>query len=283
MPDTSTEKTLVMPAVDKSEALLASCRRCGRAFGIGGLTRSPSNRDFCADCARMERSELTVAKQDNSNWIQLAREQSIPLWEQQPEESAAEFELWETFRDLWPGTRPTITKVSQIANVHISSVQRVFDKWTWTARLQSWIREVNADRRSELRESRRKMVEDHIALGEKMREKMLKAVEALDPEDVTPSELVSLLKETQRLEQTGRDSLEALEAEVASDIGDMPEGLFVEDGMAEERANSKGLTIEDMTEIVDILAHAGVMQVNGAKVGVRQTTTTEVVTTNDEF
>lgn len=263
-------------SLQRSGLLLPSCRRCGRPFDIGGVTRSPDNRDFCIKCARKERTELVASKENNSGWMQLAMEACIPLWEQQPNESSDEYELWCSYRDLWPEVRPTITKVASASNVSVQVVQKAFNRWTWTARLQAWIREVNADRVAELRASRRQMVADHISLGEKMRAKMLVAVDNLDPEDVTPSELVALLKETQRLEQTSRESLDALEAETASDIDNMPEGLFAS-ADSESRGNSRGLTNEGISEVVNILQAAGVLQVSGAKVGVRQTSTTEVV------
>lgn len=263
-------------SLQRSSLLLPTCRRCGRPFDIGGVTRSPESRDFCVTCAQKERKELVATKEDNSGWMQLAMEACIPLWERQPNESSDEYELWCSYRDLWPEVRPTITKVASASEVSIQTVQKTFNKWTWTARLQAWIREVNADRVAELRASRRQMVADHISLGEKMRAKMLVAVDNLDPEDVTPSELVALLKETQRLEQTSRESLDALEAETANDIDNMPDGLFASaDG--EDHGNSHGLTNEGISEVVNILQAAGVLQVNGAKVGVRQTSTTEVV------
>ena len=111
---------------------------------------------------------------------------------------------------------------------------------------------------------------------------MVKAVDALDPEDLTPNELVALLKETQRLEQTGRDALDAVERDTAMDIDNMPRSVTgQQDDQVHE--NSKGLSVDDMAEVVGILQQAGVLQVNGARVGVRQTTTTEVVATTDEL
>lgn len=215
----------------------------------------------------------------NKNWVTVAEEAGIPLWEQQPNETVDEFDMWTAYRDLWPTVRPTITKVAQALGVTTNRVLRASRKWTWAARLQAWIREVNAERTAELRQARRKMVEDQIAIGERLRGKMLKAVENLDEYDVTPGELVQLLKVTQSFEDTARESLDAVERETATDVDSTD--LFVPDDQAAQPSNSRGISAEDAAEVVKILQTAGVLSMPGTKVGVRQTTTTEVVAENE--
>lgn len=215
----------------------------------------------------------------NKNWVAVAEEAGIPLWDQQPNETVDEFDMWTTYRDLWPTVRPTVTKVAQALGVTTNKVMKASRKWTWAARLQAWIREVNAEHTAELRQARRKMVEDQIAIGEKLRSKMLKAVENLDEYDVTPGELVQLLKVTQSFEDTARESLDAVERETAADV-DSTE-LFVPEDQAELQSNSRGISAEDAAEVVKILQTAGVLSMPGTKVGVRQTTTTEVVAENE--
>ena len=261
--------------------IVETCRSCGQAFGVK-VKRSNTDRDYCVKCAAAARQEGAITQRDNSHWLDQAIELGIPPWEQQPGESNEEYELWECYRALWPEVRPTVTRVAKDLKVNTSKVQRVATKWTWPARLQSWVREVNADRTAELRAAKRRMVEAHITLGEKLRTKMITAVNLLDPEDLTPNELVALLKETQQLEQTSREALDAVERDTATDIDNMPTGVM---GQTDEqvRENSKGLSVDDMAEVVGILQQAGVLQVNGARVGVRQTTTTEVVAATDEL
>ena len=214
----------------------------------------------------------------NKNWVAVAEEAGIPLWEQQPNETVDEFDMWTTYRDLWPTVRPTITKVAQALSVSPNKVMKASRKWTWAARLQAWIREVNAEHTAELRQARRKMVEDQIAIGEKLRSKMLKAVENLDEYDVTPGELVQLLKVTQSFEDTARESLDAVERETAADVDSTD--LFVPEEQIEQ-GNSRGISAEDAAEVVKILQTAGVLSMPGTKVGVRQTTTMEVVAENE--
>lgn len=227
-----------------------------------------------------KQAEALSCREDlNKNWVVVAEEAGIPLWEQQPNETVDEFDMWTTYRDLWPTVRPTITKVAQALGVSPNKVMKASRKWTWAARLQAWIREVNAERTAELRQARRKMVEDQIAIGEKLRSKMLKAVENLDEYDVTPSELVQLLKVTQSFEDTARESLDAVERETAADVDSTD--LFVPEEQAEQQGNSRGISAEDAAEVVKILQTAGVLSMPGTKVGVRQTTTTEVVAENE--
>lgn len=270
--------------LQETKAIVETCPQCGRMFGVGGARRSPSMKGVCVDCARQQRSVTKLKKEANLGWMELAREQGIPLWEQQPDESVDEYDLWCTYRDLWPDVRPTVSKVASVLRCNVNQVQRAFTKWTWASRLQAWISEVNADRVSQLRAARRTMVDEHIALGESLRHKMTEAVKYLDPEDLTPNEFVALLKETQRFEATSRDALDSLEAATARDIDGMPDGLFVSrgsvdgsNGVGSQQGNAAGLSQSDAAEVVDILRAAGVLQVNGARVGIRQTTTTEVV------
>lgn len=247
--------------------VLDCCEKCGRTFGVD-CSRSNTNRAVCKDCAKSVRQEIQATKRENENWLEFAIEEGIPLWEQQPEESNAEFDLWQSYMQLWPEVRPTVSKVANIAKVPVSTVQRAYNKWTWSARLQAWIREVTAERTSEIRTARRQMVDDHITMGKIMREKAMLAIEAFDPYDVTPNELVSILKETQRLESSARDMLDDVERATAADIDssfspvDAPAGLFVDGAPTEALpgASNAGLNEAGLLEVVDILAKAGVLK-----------------------
>lgn len=251
--------------------VLDTCRSCGKTFGVD-CERSNSLREYCTTCAPTARKLARGDKRGNEGWIEAAQEQGIPLWEQQPGESNDEYALWLAYRDLWPDVRPTVSKVAKLMDVSAGTVQSVHQRWTWGARLQSWIREVTAERTADMRRAKQAMVEDHIKLGEAMREKMLIAVQSLDPYDVTPSELVSLLKETQRLESTGREMLEDIDAATAADVDawspvDAPTGLF-EDGPGQSAAlpgKAAGLNEAGMLEVVNILAKAGVLKGVGLK------------------
>jgi len=254
--------------------VLDTCKRCGQP--LDGV-RSNANRDYCRDCAAAARAE--AKKDEPGAWLQLAREQGIPVWEQQPGESNEEYEMWVAYRDLWPGVRPTVARVAAALQRRTQTVQRVCDKWTWAARLQGWIREVTAERQAEIRQAKRAMVEEHISMGETLRRKAAEAIEYFDPADVTPSELVSLLKEVQRLETTSRDMLDDVERATAADVEawqpvDAPAGLFVDTpalgGSSLELPGAQpqqSMSQKDMLEVVDILAKSGYLKM----VGVQQT------------
>ena len=258
---------------------LEKCKSCGKTFDIE-VKRSNANREYCADCAPAARKEARLAKRDN-DWIEQAREQGIPLWEQQPGESNEEYELWTTYRDLWPDERPTVTKVSRLSAVGVGTVQRAYNTWTWAARLQSWIREVTAEQTASLRRAKREMVEDHVAMGKLMREKAMQAIDGFDPYDVTPNELVAILKETQRLESSGREMLDEIDRATAADV-DMvtaPDGLFLtEDEAAQQESNMQQgrLGAAELVEVAAILAAAGVLKVNGAPTTVSEPDMIEV-------
>lgn len=285
MEESNDSNNAVIPVdatVLKSEAIVATCPGCGRAFDVNGVRRSVSNQDYCIDCAKSQRALSRDGAKDNSGWVQVAEEAGIPLWERQPGETTDEYFMWETYRDLWPTVRPTVSKVASTLGVGSVTVQRAFRRWTWAARLQAWIREVNADRVAVLRQARKKMVEEHITIGEKLRAKALVMVDNLDPYDVTPNELVNLLKVTQQFEETARDSLDAVEQATATDVDAIQASAYSEAGKTGEKSgNAKGISTDDAAEVIKILAAAGVLQVGNTKVGVRQTTTTEVVAENE--
>ena len=247
---------------------LATCKKCHRTFGVD-CKRSNSQREVCTDCARGVRKEAVAIKQENRDWLQVAMEEGIPLWEQQPGESNEEYDLWTQYMSLWPGVRPTVSRCASACGVAASTVQRAYNRWTWGARLQAWIRECTAERTSQLREARRRMVDEHVTMGEMLRAKAMTAIDAFDPEDVTPNELVALLKETQRLESTARDMLDDVERATANDIDsfspvDAPAGLFADGATTESlpgAPSNGGLTDAGLREVADILMNAGVLKV----------------------
>lgn len=252
--------------------VLDTCKGCGKTFGVD-CKRSNTNREYCRDCGTAARGLARKEKRDNTGWIEAALEQGIPLWEQQPGESNDEYELWLRYRDLWPEERPTVSRVSKATGTPVQTVQRAFTMWAWAARLQAWVREVTAEKTAETRRAKQAMVNDHIAMGEAMRKKAIAAIEAFDPYDVTPNELVSILKETQRLESTARDMLDDIEASTMADIDnssllvDAPAGLFV-DGATTPAAGASpslpraGLSEAGLLEVASILANAGVLTVS---------------------
>lgn len=244
-----------------------TCSQCARRFTVSGDTKRDSEYpDLCRKCAGAKRQLIKQRRRDNSNWMRMAVDEGVPPWERQPEETADEFELWTIYRDMWPDARPTLPKVMAIWRDNGGQsvdVTRAAQRWTWSARLQAWIREVNSERTAELRAARRQMVEDHITIGEKLRAKVLVMVDNLDAFDVTPGELVQLLKVTSEFEKTARDSMDAVERATADDIdlvdtfgGSQGSGA----GLSGSDGNASGLSLEDAAEVMKILVAAGVAQ-----------------------
>ena len=244
------------------------CKQCNKLFSVD-VERSNSDRDLCRSCAKTASAAICQSKRDNEGWLERALEEGIPLWEQQPGEGNDEYEMWQAYMQLWPEVRPTVSKTAASLGISVATVQRAYTKWTWGARLQSWIREVTAEKTAKLRHSRQEMVEQHIEMGKLMREKAMLAIEAFDPFDVTPNELVSILKETQRLESTSRDMMDDIEKATAEDVEAWspvaaPQGLFVDpDASAGVLPGPHGgLNEAGLMEVVDILANAGVLKVS---------------------
>lgn len=239
------------------------CPRCGRT-----AERSTTSPHMCVDCEKAENSRITYYRQHQEDWVNAAKECGIDLWLQQPGETQWEYTIWCTFRDSYPGKKPTYGSVAKQLNTTYNVVRKVAQRWSFPVRMQAWMSECDKVTLTQRRQEILDMNKQHIDMAAKLRSKMDKAIEAIDPTFLKPSDIASLSKLATELERKARlDTIE--QEEVLRDLS-----VDNENPELKKSPTKQG----DLSEIVGILLKAGALG-DITQIGVRQTT--EVVVRDD--
>lgn len=232
------------------------CKACGLekvAVDKSGL---------CKDCVKTNKArEKSLAKQ-NYNWIEVAKENEINLWDRQPGETDREYAAWMLYRDMYPAAKPTYSAVAQTLGVERGAITTIGTKWSFQARIQAWAKNVD----ELLMKNRQKDIVDmnkrHIDLAAKINEKLETAVDNIDPYNMKPGELATLMKMSTEMERKARtDAVEVAAPNVSDDVN--------------PNLKKSVTKTEDIAEIAKILMSTGI--INPSTLGIKQTTTTEVV------
>lgn len=242
---------------------IITCRQCGQ--------QKPASRTtphWCEDCEKAYNNRYSYIRQHNVDWVEVAKSNGIPLWERQPSETQLEWSIWQAYRDSYPGTKPTYRGVAEKANTTLNYVRQTAARWDFKVRMQAWITECDRMTLAQRRQEVLAMNEDHIQMAAKLREKMHKAIDLLDPATLKPAELNGLVKTMSELER--RAQLDRMTVE-----GQLSEGIVDTENPNIKHSPTKQ---SDLSEIIAILAKAGALG-DISQVGVRQTETktTEVV------
>lgn len=240
------------------------CRHCGQ-------TKPADKQDphLCVDCARAERNRYSYLRKNQGDWMAAAKDAGIDVWLQQPGETQHEYTIWSIYRDSYPGRKLTYREVAELAGTTKAFVGTVAQRWSFQARMQAWMAECDRITMLQRREEILHMNKEHIDMAQRLRDKMSKAIDLVDPAALKPSELGSLMRIATELERTARVD------EIAQD--EMRRELLHHDGENPEVRKSPTKQ-GDLAEVVKILMNAGVLG-NTAQVGVRQTT--EIVARTD--
>ena len=81
---------------------LIVCRQCGQQKPAS--SRTPH---WCVDCERAYNNRYTYFRQQNADWMEVAKDNGIELYERQPGETQLEWTIWLSYRDSYPGAKPT--------------------------------------------------------------------------------------------------------------------------------------------------------------------------------
>lgn len=242
---------------------LITCRQCGQQKPASA--RTPG---WCVDCEKAYNNRYSYMRQHNSNWMEVAKENDIALWERQPGETQLEWTIWQHYRDSYPGARPSYKKIAEAAGTTYDYVAKVATRWSFNARMQAWITECDRITLAQRRQEVLDMNKDHIAMAVKLREKMNAAIDFIDPATLKPRELNSLLKTMTDLEKKARMDVMDVESQLSDGFVDH------ENPNLKKSPTKQG----DLSEVVSILLKAGALG-DITQIGVRQTETktTEVV------
>lgn len=221
------------------------CAHCGRT----GVIRSRSNKHMCVECERAWHNRMHALRDTNRDWMTIAKQAGLELWERQPGETQWEYEIWQCYRDQYPQQKPSLADVARTLALPRNVVNTVATRWQYVTRLQSWVRSVDIKLVNDRRQAIADMHTAHLDLARKMSEKASEALKYLDASTMSAKDITSMLRTMVDIENKARlDQLQNDEklAEVNS---------------AAENPNLK--TVEskqsDLGEIVGVLAAAGVL------------------------
>jgi hypothetical protein len=239
------------------------CPKCGR----NEVEPHPTDSHLCVDCVKAENNRLTYYRQHQDDWLAVAKESGLDPWAQQPGETQWEYTVWTTYRDSYPGKRPNYADVSRQLETTYNVVKKIAQRWTFPTRMQLWMKFVDDTTLAQRRQEILDMNKEHIDMAALLNTKIKAAINAIDPNLVKPAEIASLMKTAAELERKARIDTENQE--------EIRRGQFIDTDIKQSK---KQANATDLSEVVQILAKAGVL--DGMKMKQTTTTTTEISVDN---
>jgi len=199
-------------------------------------------------------------RQQNSSWIDVAKEAELELWERQPEETDRDWQVWLAYRDAYPSVRPSYRLVAEQLDCTVNVVSKIAQRWSFPVRIQAWATHCDELTRKAREEAIISMNEQHTTMAATLNKKLARAVDLIVPENLSAKEIQGLMKVATDLERKARlDQPIATTAIINDDNPDL---------------KSATLPTENLAEVIGILGAAGVL----SNFGIRQTKTTTETT-----
>ena len=243
---------------------LIVCKRCSQS-----KIPHKDNRHLCDDCVKAEDNRVSYYRMHNFNWMDVAKEADLKVWERQPAETDREWQVWLSYRDAYPSVRPSYRLVAETLGTSYNVVKKVAMRWTFPARLQAWAKFCDDLTLSQRRQEILDMNAKHISMATTLNDKLKIAIDKIVPETLEVKDIQGLFKLATDIERKARvDNLTAESTKLSDE--------------ANPELKKSPTKSEDLGTVMQILAKAGVLG-SGAKVGVKQTTstTTEIVVQED--
>ena len=240
------------------------CTKCGQIKPAG---RTPN---WCVDCERAYNNRYTYLRRHQDDWVAVAKDSGLELWERQPGETQLEWSIWIAYRDCYPGKKPSYKDILEVVDTTYNFVKQTAVRWDFTTRLQAWMTYCDGVTLAQRRQEILDMNKDHIDMAQRLRAKLSAAIDQLDPVMLKPSDLNSLMKTVADLEKKAIVDTIEREAEISDSC------------VEHENPNLKKSPTQqnDLGEVVQILLNAGALG-DITQIGVRRTETTEVVVKED--
>lgn len=138
----------------------------------------------------------------------------IQPWERLPDEGEERWEAFLIYRDL--GLDRSLAKVARTVGKSVQLVERWSTGDGWVARCEAFDREQDRLWLASQAKARKEMAQRHVKVANAVMNKVVKRLNKLDPDDLTPSELVKFfeaaskverlaLEQPTRVEITGKD------------------------------------------------------------------------------
>jgi hypothetical protein len=150
-------------------------------------------------------------------------------WQRQPGESSRAFAAFQIYRDLPPRER-SVFAVAERLSYRISEARRKSrrppgklriwcSRWRWVARARAWDEELDRCQRETQQQARRDMAERHARAAVAVLHRALKRLETLDPETLSPGDVIRWLETAVKIERLGRgEPTESVRSEHVADL-----------------------------------------------------------------
>lgn len=235
------------------------CSRCGTPMLAG-------DGDMCTIC-RAETAQVSgLSAKTNTDWQDIAKELGLEVFEQQPEETPLEWQIWTAYRNHYPGKLPTFTELAKEANCAVATVVKAAHKWDYKLRILAWAKHTDADIQDERIQAIKEMNAKQLELARIGMDKLLIAVNNLDPLTMPSREITPMLKAVTELQRTVTTYVPEKVQQTAVDPGTTKLGHVTKK--------------DDMAEILEILVATGAM--DKSILGIEQTTRVLVKGNDDE-
>lgn len=237
---------------------LIDCPRCGRKQVEAHYT----DKHLCVECVKAEDCRVTYYRQHQEDWLALAADAGLDVWLQQPGETQWEYTIWSKYRDSYPGKKPTYGSVAQELQTSYNVVKKVSQRWTFPVRMQAWMVYCDQITMTQRRREILDMNKTHVRMAAKMNKKIEEGIDAMDSQLLKASDIASLMRVAADLERKARvDSMSQEQM-----LADMSKGV------ENPELKKKSTNVNDLSEVVAILAKAGALD----GLNLKQTVTTEV-------
>jgi hypothetical protein len=130
----------------------------------------------------------------------------VEPFERQRGESGQAFGAFAAYRDLGP-TR-TVRRVAQELSKSVTLISRWSSKWRWVERVIAWDNRVDAEAREAVLAEVRAMHTRHAAAGRLALEKVMEALEQMEPATMTPRDIARVGDVFVRMERFARGEAE---------------------------------------------------------------------------
>lgn len=236
------------------------CEKCGTT-----TNRSSIDARYCNDCYVTEVKNSAVAKATNSDWMEQSKASGLQLYERQPEESDKEWAVWMTYRNHYPMRLPTWSELAKECDLPVAQVTRAVQRWSFHVRIQAWARFADSTGQEQRLKEIKEMNDRQVVMSKKLQEKLMTAIETLDPNILRPNEIVNLLKASTDLER--RITLA------------VPEHVSSEEIDTTKNAGKAVTKVEDLSDVMSFLQSTGAL--DNKTFGVEQVTTRFITKDSD--
>lgn len=231
------------------------CSKCGSA----DLTqRSLLDQQYCNKCYLVEKSNSSLAKRVNPDWMAQSAELGLAIYERQPEETDLEWYIWCKYRDHYPLRMPSWKELAEKCDCSVATCVKASQKWSFKVRLQAWARMTDDEMLEDRVHAIKEMNQRQLQMAKELQGKIQQAIGYLDPALLKPNELVNLFKMVTELER-----------KIVTAMPERVETTVQEAGQKQRQVTK----VEDLGEIVDILQKAGMLE--NKAIGVEQKVTTQ--------